>query len=103
MFVIIPPGDRLKAASPHSLCRLSLFLGNVATMHRVITKFRDRHGAVITERGPWHTSRDSAEHWAEMLKICGYQVKLESHGGPIGGGGGGNSNQDLANALASMA
>lgn len=67
-------------------------------MHRVITKFRDRNGGVITERGPWHPTREGADRWAELLRSFGYQVQVESHGGPIGGGG-----NDLAKALASMA
>lgn len=74
----------------------------ILTMHRVITKFRDWRGKVITERGPWHPKRDDAEQWAESLRVLGYQVQLESHGGHIGGGGVGG-NDDLAQALASMA
>lgn len=67
-------------------------------MHRVITKFRDRHGQVIIEKGPWHPSRDEAERWAEILRDRGYQVELESHGA-----GAGASDHDLAQALSSMA
>ena len=69
-------------------------------MHRVITKFRDCHGSVIVERGPWHMSREAAEQWAETLEGLGYLVELEGSGGRIESGGG---NNDLANALASMA
>ncbi|HJW26804.1 MAG TPA: hypothetical protein VJ576_18040 [Rhodocyclaceae bacterium] len=69
-------------------------------MHRVITKFRDRHGQVIIERGPWHPSREDAERWADLLRSFGYQVQVESHGNQLGGGA---DHQDLAKALSSMA
>ena len=69
-------------------------------MHRVITKFRDRHGQVIVERGPWHPSREEAEHWADLLRTFGYQTQVESHGNHQGGA---DDNAELAKALSSMA
>lgn len=66
-------------------------------MHRVITRFRDRHGQVITEKGPWHPHRDEAERWAGILQDRGYQTEVESQGSS------GVGNHDLAQALSSMA
>jgi hypothetical protein len=82
-------------------------------MYRVKTTYRNGTDRPITELGPWHASREDAEHWAELLRTAGYSVSIESqrirgsedHAGGGGGGsaGGGNDNADLAAALASMA
>lgn len=72
-------------------------------MYRVVTKYRDRGRArPIVERGPWHTSRQTAEYWADVMRQLGYIALVESQQG----GGASNSDDDhaaLADALASMA
>ncbi len=71
-------------------------------MYRVVTQYRDQGSArPVVEQGPWHTSRESAEEWADRLRGMGYVVEIESQGK------GAMANQDdnhmLAAALANMA
>ncbi len=71
-------------------------------MHRVVTKYRDQGGMWIVEKGPWHASLSDAETWCKTLRALGYKVELEhQHGNPSATGQG--SNDDLRDALASMA
>ncbi|MBS1189258.1 MAG: hypothetical protein H6R10_1050 [Rhodocyclaceae bacterium] len=71
-------------------------------MHRVITRFRDRHGKIITEHGPWHPTRAEAEYWADLLEVLGYHTEVETQG-EYREGAGEDQDQDLAKALSSMA
>lgn len=46
-------------------------------MFRVITIHSCHSGTLIIEYGPWHTKKEVAEHWFNVLKSLGYKVKLE--------------------------
>jgi len=77
-------------------------------VYRVVTKYRNGSSHPVVERGPWHTSRETAEDWADSLRMHGYIVFIETQNGLIdggmgGGGGGGDDNADLLAALSSMA
>lgn len=67
-------------------------------MYRVITKYHNGSPRPIVERGPWHSTRETAEYWAEILRAQGYQTEVESQNGPPA-----DDNHALADALASMA
>ena len=69
-------------------------------MHRVITRYRNGTARPIIERGPWHTSLETAETWQDLLRGMGYFVEIESQHGAMSGAGVDN---ELADALASMA
>ena len=71
-------------------------------MYRVITTYRDAKSTrPITERGPWHTSHETASYWAEVLRGSGYVTKIESQMSGVDHSA--NDNAALADALASMA
>jgi len=75
-------------------------------VYRVVTKYRNGTSRPVVERGPWHTSRQIAEDWADSLRMHGYIVHIESQHGHIDAGldnGGGDDNADLMAALSSMA
>ncbi len=73
-------------------------------MYRVVTKYRNGTSRPVVERGPWHTSRGTAEDWADSLRMHGYIVHIESQNGLSDTGlGGGDDNADLMAALSSMA
>ena len=72
-------------------------------MFRVVTSQFDQNRAWITERGPWHQSREYAEFWCDTLCKVGYNARIESQHGADHGGGAANDNADLLNALSSMA
>jgi len=76
-------------------------------VYRVVTKYRNGSTRPVVERGPWHTSRKTAEDWAETLRGHGYTVFIESQNGLIDagltGGGAGDDNSALMDALSSMA
>lgn len=67
-------------------------------MYRVVTTYRNGGERPVKEKGPWHPSRQSAEYWAEQLRLAGYVVEIESQGGGIK-----DDNSELAAALAGMA
>lgn len=69
-------------------------------MYRVVTKRFDHRDRWIIEAGPWHTSRNDAEHWAEILRGLGYNAQIEGMHGQIADG---YDNSALSDALASMA
>lgn len=69
-------------------------------MHRVVTDTRDHRGNRILEAGPWHATKEDAEHWAEVLRAIGYKVHVERMNGELGGG---PADDALAHALSSMA
>jgi len=68
-------------------------------VHRVVTDIRDHRGKRILEAGPWLTSKDDAENWAEILRDLGYKVHVERMSGEISG----QPDDGLAAALAGMA
>ena len=71
-------------------------------MFRVVTHYRNGSTHPVVERGPWHTSREIAENWAEILREHGYVTHVETQNGQIDEGLA-NDNSDLMDALASMA
>lgn len=71
-------------------------------MHRVITKRFDHLGHWIVESGPWHVSRNDAEHWADILRQLGYHARVESQHALLDNDGAAD-NDDLHNALMNMA
>lgn len=71
-------------------------------MFRVVTKYRNGTARPVVERGPWHTSRQTAEEWADTLRHLGYVVHVEAQHGLVDGGAK-DDNAMLADALASMA
>ena len=71
-------------------------------MFRVITDIRDYRGNRLLEAGPWHKAENVAEEWAEILRGLGYRVKVERMKGEVSGGGG-QGDDELRDALASMA
>jgi hypothetical protein len=72
------------------------FSGHFA-VHRVITRYRNGTGRPIIERGPWHQSIDTARDWQALLREMGYFADVESQHVDS------HDNDDLANALSSMA
>lgn len=76
-------------------------------MYRVVTKYSNGSTRPVVERGPWHTSRKTAEDWAETLRGHGYTAFIESQNGIMDAGLTGESaaqdNSALMDALASMA
>jgi hypothetical protein len=64
-----------------------------------VTKYRDHRNQWIVELGPWHVSRGDADNWAESLQGLGYVIQIESSHGDNGS----NDNDDLKDALSSMA
>ncbi len=70
-------------------------------MFRVVTDIRDYRGNRLLEAGPWHKAENIAEEWAEILRGLGYTVKIERMKGEISGGS--SDNDELRDALASMA
>lgn len=71
-------------------------------MYRVVTKYRNGGTRPVTELGPWHSDRATAEHWAEVLRNHGYDARVESQSSH-GFGSPGEDHNELAAALASMA
>jgi len=69
-------------------------------VHRVVTDIQDYRGRRIIEAGPWLTSKEDADSWAEILHAMGYVTRVERMHGTLTGG---SSDDDFANALASMA
>jgi len=69
-------------------------------VHRVVSRWLDHRGKWIVDTGPWLSSSEDAERWAEQLRGLGYQAKVESIGSQVQGAGG---DFDLKDALASMA
>lgn len=67
-------------------------------MFRVVTTHRTGGTHPVVEKGPWHTSRNNAELWADMLRTVGYVVRIESQEDTIS-----DDPSALATALASMA
>lgn len=74
-------------------------------MFRVVTKYHNGSPRPIVERGPWHTSRKTADDWAKALRDHGYVAYVETQGAMLESdtGAAGNDNADLMAALASMA
>lgn len=72
-------------------------------MFRVVTQYRNGSARPVVERGPWHTSRETAENWADILREHGYAAHVETQNGLLDAGAGANDNSDLLDALASMA
>lgn len=72
-------------------------------MFRVVTKYRNGSSHPVVERGPWHASKKVAEDWAEALRAHGYVTFVEAQNRGIDGGEADGSNDDLMDALASMA
>lgn len=70
-------------------------------MYRVITTYRNGSTHPVVEKGPWHPDRYTAEQWAEELRSAGYHVRVETQ--RTAGDDHAGSNDELANALASMA
>lgn len=71
-------------------------------MYRVVTKYRNGSSRPVVERGPWHTSKKVADDWADALRNHGYVAFVEAQNRGMDEAGA-SSNNDLANALASMA
>ncbi len=69
-------------------------------MFRVLTKRFDHRDRWIVEAGPWHEKRKDAEYWAELLRNVGYSVEVDAQHGLVSGP---DENDDLMNALSSMA
>lgn len=67
-------------------------------MHRVVTSYRNGGTRPVVEKGPWHPNRDAASHWAEIFRMLGYVVEVESQHGLED-----DDNRALADALSSMA
>lgn len=65
-------------------------------MHRVVTRYKDQYGKLVTEYGPWQPHREEAEYWAALLAQQGYHTAIESM--PSG-----HDQDELADALANMA
>jgi len=74
-------------------------------VYRVVTKYRNGSSHPIVERGPWHASKKTANDWADTLRAHGYVAFVESQSHDTDGdeGEGNSDNDDLMNALASMA
>lgn len=73
-------------------------------MYRVVTKYRNGTERPVVERGPWHASHKTADYWADLLRMQGYDTCVENDNGMIhGSSAGASDNSDLANALAGMA
>ncbi|WP_306603614.1 hypothetical protein [Azonexus sp.] len=72
-------------------------------MFRVVTQYRNGSTHPVVERGPWHTSREMAENWADIMREHGYVAHVETQNGMIDAGALTNDNSDLMDALASMA
>jgi hypothetical protein len=88
--------ERFTQAMPSALESSLDFSGRFA-VHRVITRYRNGTGRPIIERGPWHQSIDTARDWQALLREMGYFADLESQHVES------HDNDDLANALSSMA
>lgn len=71
-------------------------------MYRVVTKYHNGSARPVVERGPWHTSKKTAEDWAQSLRQHGYVAYVEAQNGIIDAGGG-DDNAELMAALSSMA
>ncbi len=71
-------------------------------MYRVVTKYRNGSSRPVVERGPWHVAKKTADDWADALRNHGYVAFVEAQNRGLDSEGG-SSNDDLANALASMA
>lgn len=56
----------------------------VESVYRVITDCRDHRGNRILEPGPWFSSQEVADHWAQVLRTIGYNVKVEKLEGDVG-------------------
>lgn len=74
-------------------------------MFRVITQYDETGKPPVIEKSPWHSSREIAEYWANLLSKLGYIVKIESQNPDDDSGTkfSKNDNDDLAAALAQMA
>ena len=75
-------------------------------MFRVITQHEEAGKPPIIEKSPWHTSKEVAEYWADMLRKMGSLVHVESdkeEDTNIKVKAKDTSNDDLAAALAQMA
>lgn len=70
-------------------------------MYRVVTKRIDHRNKRIVEYGPWFVSHYDAEHWAEILRNCGYHSEVESQYGTFPARD--NGDDELRDALSSMA
>ena len=57
----------------------------VNSVYRVVTDCRDHRGNRILEPGPWFSSQQMADHWAEVLRLIGYRVVVEKLEGGVHG------------------
>ena len=55
----------------------------VKSVYRVVTDCRDYRGNRILEPGPWFSSQQVADHWAEVLRSVGYRVIVEKLEGTL--------------------
>lgn len=74
-------------------------------MFRVITQYDESGKPPVIEKSPWHSSREIAQYWADLLKKLGYIVHIESQNPEDTNNTKSNklSDDDLAAALAQMA
>ena len=57
----------------------------VKSVYRVVTDCRDHRGNRILEPGPWFSSQQMADHWADVLRLIGYRVIVEKLEGGVHG------------------
>lgn len=53
-------------------------------VYRVVTDCRDHRGNRILEPGPWFSSQEVADYWAQVLRLIGYHAKVEKLEGDVG-------------------
>ena len=52
-------------------------------MYRVVTDGKDHRGHRVLDCGPWLTSQNEAEFWADFLRSIGYKVIVEKLHGDV--------------------